>query len=120
MTDLISRLSTSEPTRELADEVLRLYGWTSAGGGWRNPGKQWSPFRPNPLTNLNAAVTLVPEGLPIQLDMRAAVGKPSFACIGEILDGEVYYPTDNITWAATPAIALTIACLRAKEMNDDR
>lgn len=111
MTDLITRLSASEPTRELADKVLRLYGWTSAGGGWRNPGKQWCLFRPDPLTDLQDAVELVPEGRFWSVDNSCS----AFTCV---LDSEQQKRSVTVGDAATPATALTIACLKAKEMND--
>ena len=65
-------------------------------------------------TSLDAALTLVPDGSPVEMQIRP--GQKSMADIGVWYDEETpYYSVAKMVWAATPALALCIAALRARE-----
>lgn len=124
LSDLIARLeAATEGSRELSDEVLRACGWTTdwlAEGSlhptWHAPGcwPKGSIVRPDVSRSLDDALALVPEGWRITVIGSTFTGSPSprwrwlFQRFG-LSGGEPYGE------AATPALALCAAILRAME-----
>jgi hypothetical protein len=120
MRDLIERLEKAEgPDRALGDEVLFACGWgcEEAGFGpdtylvWSTPDES-DTFRdgdqPNPTSSIDAALTLVPEGHDWLVSM--GVGEPALAAVAlatSVRNSEAEAPS--------PAIALCIAALKARE-----
>lgn len=126
--ELIARLEAAEAgSRELSDEVLVALGWRCEEEEWIGRLgiiKVWYRpngevvrigCRPSPTESVDDALGLVPEGLIWSLGIDG-VG-PS-AMIGEEFPGEYaiarqwYAVVDS---AATPALALCVAVLRARE-----
>lgn len=119
LSDIISRLEAlTGPSRELGDEVLRAYGWTTpTGGGWPND-RFWSQpngqtyggvgERPDPTASVDAALALLPDdSWEWNLAWNSGFG---FAEVGD--------PTLHMEGEhKTPAIALCIASLRAREAD---
>lgn len=106
MTDLLSRLeAASEGSHELSHEIYRAYVWKP---GLTSDSEYTLPYT----TSLDAARTLVPEGLPVLLDARP--NHKSSVIIGQWFDDWPRYPLEDIEWASTPALALCIAALRAR------
>ena len=110
--ELIAKLgAATEPTRELADEVLLAIGWRydEATVSWISPGRrrQVNPaHRPNPLESMDAAISLVPEGWHWQTND-----------VGEAWCGTHFAHDKSVLFkgsTTTPAHALTIAALRAR------
>ena len=105
MTDLLSRLSAATgPSRELDAEIALASGWHQIKTRWENPYGQFAEL-PRYTESIDAALTLVPEG-----------------CTWEITTGfEARVWPNKTAWPScggaesTPAIALVIACLKAKE-----
>lgn len=119
MTDLISRLKTATgPSRELDAEIALACGWqhdhAMAYGGefWQSPTGQICPQPPQFTKYIDVARTLVDNGLIVRLIIGYA------ATVASILTGSILSP-DTKEWEgisyATPAIALVIACLKARE-----
>ena len=112
---LISRLEEAkEGSRELSNMILLALGWRERGGRARflthfavSPDGAEIPWgdHPDPSRNLQAAVDLVPEGLP--WDMESA---------GIVEMGTDNGPVEGI--AATPALALCVAIIKAMEAGD--
>lgn len=117
MTDLLSRLSAATgPSRELDAEIALANGWMISGYDrdnqaayprWRSPTGQICPNVPRYTESIDAALTLVPERAGWKL---ASWFKDGYAA-------DVHLPNGVITRGegTTPAIALVIACLKAKE-----
>ncbi|MDH3376209.1 MAG: hypothetical protein OEQ39_04475 [Gammaproteobacteria bacterium] len=106
MKDLIERLEAAESgSRELdANIALSMGGSVKLVPGPN--GAQW----PHYTTSIDAALTLVPEGWRWQVSGFEASGE---ACVDSLaLDLERYGA------AATPALALVIAALRAMEAEN--
>lgn len=127
MQDLIERLErATEPDRTLQNDVLFACGWTMHGGirhsVWTSPrGDEFlDGDQPDPVGSIDAALTLVPEGWAWSIHVGGcyATGerlKPR-AELAEPIQTE-YGPGIGIRAqinAATPAIALCIASLRAR------
>ena len=116
MDDLIRKLANAEcGSRELGDEVLLAVGWKHTSVGYfHGPIYRWSAGdgkpscaeedRPNPTTSLDAALTLVPEGWSWLSGSEESWVWPS----GGMSKG-------HRVWAKTPAIALCIAALKARQ-----
>ena len=117
---LIAKLSdATEGSREMSDAVLLATGWTRRKFGalncWAHPdgSECFNRDRPDPTRDLTAAVSLIPEGWGWRIQNYggdkiglAALMKPGT----HIADYEQ---------GATPELALTIAALRAREVNTD-
>lgn len=116
--DLIAKLeAATEPSRELADEVLLACGWSyNQFNGYWYPTKEHMKHhaeprylfdrQPNPLTSIDAALTLVLGGM----DWVIGGGsKQGAACING----------GCVEVAATPAIAICVAILKAKTALGD-
>lgn len=109
MTDLLSRLSAATgPSRELDAEIALASGWHQIKTRWENPYGQFAEL-PRYTESIDAAITLIPEDLSWELsNWRTPDGfKVHYAdfharreCQGKHL---------------VPAIALVIACLKAKD-----
>lgn len=102
MDDLIQRIEAAEGAdRALDYDIAHL-----TGDHFRNGGKA-----PAYTASIDAALTLVPEGYDWSLDnFDGDRGRPhAWVC----KDGPFYNAT-----AATPALALCAAALRAKEISD--
>lgn len=120
--DLIARLEkASGPDRELANEVLLACGWKINEYGdegptrsieWVNPDPNGIDYldggQPDPTTSIDAAVTLVPDGY------GWAVNSDRGRCCANYRHQVTGAKPDFPTSAATPAIALCIAALRAR------
>ena len=128
--DLIARLECAKAgSRELSDEVLLACGWTITKDRGpqamyispANTGPVHQVYAPSPTEDLNAALALVPEGwgwilsryADIQLwlsGFTAVLEKPTGDGEWEPL-GFIAMPA---VMAATPALALCAAILRAR------
>lgn len=143
--DLISRLEKcSGPDRELADEVLLNCGWSmgEVGNNLCDPAIEWlSPDgseafydgdQPNPLASVDAAMGLIPEGFSWFIEEIKVEGHDVWAKVAEVVKNrerkfglttsEIESGLRLIGWgfdgrAKTPAIALTIAAIKARAEN---
>lgn len=116
MTDLIARLEAAEgPDRELDAEIENLL----AGGSDRDleyivsNGVEDTTAPPRYTASIDAALTLVPEGW--TWGIMHCAGAPPEVCFYRAVCG-VY--SSIVAVAATPALALCIAALKAR--NHDR
>ena len=111
MKDLIERLEKATgPDRSLDGEIARILGWSQervewAGHNdihWKSPNGNLSGEPPYYTRDLDAAQSVVPR------DMLWSVGtwSDNFATVG---------PEINVDTAPSPAIALCIAALKARE-----
>jgi len=120
MDALIKRLETEEPTRELADAALLACGWTvdhedHEGVIWRAPNGDLIAGDHNPLTSLDAALTLVPEGYGAQIYHDTAYQGFSAASVFPTHEGKGHPNAGNVGMDKRhPAVALTIASLKAR------
>ncbi len=115
---LISRLvEAKEGTRELSDEVLKVFGWNTIEAGPRGPATtKWlrpdnTGFvenRPDPTRNLQDAVALVPEGWNITIEIASFQNAAWLNKAGESVKSD--YGTNR-----APALSLCIAILKAME-----
>jgi hypothetical protein len=91
---------------------------------WHSPNGRRVSKRPCPTTSLDAALTLVPEEWRREiLDWPDAPAEPRGAARLEWLDPEGFrkprkIPSDGWIWATTPALALCIAALKAKDAGE--
>lgn len=119
---LVERLEAGESSRELADEVLLVCGWTvldrlDVYTYWQAPDGVIYNRYTNPLESVDAALTLVPEGFYVQLFQRhdgwfCRLKCPSpYNLIAPFEDNERIktYP---------PARALCIANLKARQSRE--
>ena len=121
MTDLIKDLETAPSgSRELSDRVLLACGWRrqrpmegAVSWVWFRPdGEKHNGKSPDPTRNLQDAVDwVVPEGVEWRVQM--ALGTKSQPEIGFAIVGECGRT------GSTPALALCIAALRAKEERNE-
>jgi hypothetical protein len=124
---LIERLERGPGSRELSDECLLAVGWTTAevylGGGlhgtrWYAPnGSSFGDNRPDPSQNLQDALDLMkPEGWSVKAYIHDDISHMSVYRLGEVknLARDIAGgPHDGD--AATPALGLSAASLRAGE-----
>ena len=118
MTDLLFRLSVATASsRKLDAEIALANGWiapsvqdkmsfySDASNCWRGPVGQIEVEPPRYTESIDAALTLVPEGCTWEIttgfEARVWPNKTAWPCCGGS--------------ESTPAIALVIACLKAKE-----
>jgi hypothetical protein len=111
LTDLAVRVEAAAgPSRELDCDIALRVGATTLADGYTPKqvfGKAFSTYTgPAYTASLDAAATLVPEGYAFSLYSDGCAG---VAPIGHPDD----FPTADCH-AATPALALTAACLRAR------
>ncbi len=96
------------------DQVLLACGWTHDDNGWTNPDNQRMPdfICPNPVTSVDDALMLVPEGWKWDLSENEA-------CLSRTGDGFLSGKGDQEIYGhdETPALALCQAILRSME-ND--
>ena len=126
MTSLIDKISSGDTSRETADEVLLRFGWTLEEDGplVDNP-ERWfvSPTgdefldgdQPNPLTSLDAAMALVPEGW-----NYSVIISDDGTCTVEGWNGK--FAPDNVEivcGALTEASARTLFALKAQEARNN-
>lgn len=125
VSDLLQRLEAATwPDQELADDVLWECGWRQYEDGKPdNPALWWeSPsgedFRdgdqPNPLSSVDAALTLVPEGADYAIEASKTGFKGAYEYLGVVVMGR----SVTKTFGPTPAHALTIAALRARQHKE--
>lgn len=111
LSDLIARLeAATEGSRELSDEVLVAL-WVTRDDGWVKPNGdvcEWGD-EPNCTESLDDALGLVPEGWGWMVEGRHGKGQATV-----YLTGDEHWP---LLAAATPALALCAAILRAKEAD---
>ena len=129
MTDHTALVSTlkaaTEGSRELSDEVLLAHGWTTEEGWWWGPhGEELTPEtaaeRPDPTRSIDDGVALVPEGRGWSIvNLGARWPKPN-SCYHASVDlprAPAPAPMAVGGEAAIPALALSIAALRAQEQK---
>ena len=111
MTDILSRLSAAAgPSRELDAEIALANGWTHNiydRPTFKDPSGQPHALPPRYTESIDAALTLVLERAGWKL---ASWFKDGYAA-------DIHLPNGVITRGegTTPAIALVIACLKAKD-----
>lgn len=120
----IDRLeAATEPSRELDAEIAPLVGWEEsyipgAGWVWRGPGDRNipGPF-PRFTSSIDAALTLVPEGFSVELgiytESQDTPRSGSFARVNKYCMGDGPAWEIDAEQAATPALAICIAALKA-------
>ena len=125
MQELIAKLeAASEGSREFDADIekciKKLSGAVSPAPGWlAGPVTGDNPIKAAYYTtSLNAALTLVPEGFAVE-SATIWPGKPSgFVIVGtHEFRGERWHSSKDGRWlgeGATPALALTIAALKAR------
>lgn len=134
MQALIAKLEGAEAgSRELSDEFLLALGWTRTPGYFVEPEnvRWWADnSHPSPTESVDDALALVPDGWTWSGSGRDdACGycettdyrKPYMVIAGpmEETGGDFYEPPEayretHESWAATPALALCAAILRAR------
>jgi hypothetical protein len=114
--ELATRCETAEgPDRALDAEIALTQGWTAhAGDNWIGPLGQ---ICVSPWTgSIDAALSLVPEGWAwsvVYERERELSGKPPF--FADARNGyRSSYDQAPMAWAATPALALCAAALKAR------
>lgn len=128
LSDLIAKLEAArEGSRELDCQIALAIGWTHDKRGrekqpwWRYPGApEWSRrgFPPSLSQSLDAALAEMPEGYGMSIEYRTL--KPG-ASVRLYRHLDASGPDDiamewiGKTYAPTPALALIIAILKAKE-----
>ena len=130
---LIAELEAAkEGSRELSDEVLLMCGWSyepnrygpggpqwGGGGLWTDPlgiGTAASDPRPSPTESLDAALTLVPEGWIWEISNTVGCGGDVSGGFAWVQPADVRPPgAHHQAKGATPALALCIAALKARE-----
>lgn len=113
--DLISRLeSAAEGSRGWSDEVLLALGWwQSSRGVWRGPDNIVAERRPDPTRSVDDALSLVPGRNEHGLEWRIKMERKPCGTWWAMLREHAKDGWDAM--AATPALALCAAILRAKE-----
>ena len=112
-----------EGSRELSDKVLLACGWEREAGGttnnnvifWRAPGSHWIAAGgglPSPTENLQDVLRMLPSGWAGEVTVSLA-NRPQKA---NLWNGK-FAPCSKETegHGATPALALCIAALKARE-----
>lgn len=136
LNELAARVEAAEgPDRELDGEIAKGIGWvfnpdTGISGFWRsmwlNP-EGHADYRgpPRYTASLDAAMSLVPEGAHWHCGRHSKTGKHPRT--GTTVDGggDAYLTPKNAcepvyTMAATPALALVAACLRARATEEEK
>lgn len=122
MSDLIRKLeSAAEGSRELDIAAHKAIGWELAPpeadcAWWNDNGDTFYGVCPHYTTSIDAALTLVPEGWDWQLEWEDGAESVFFESKG-IARVEMGNPDLRICpEAATPALALCAAALRAREV----
>lgn len=113
MKDLIQRLEAAEAgSRELDVEIAKLLGVYIRAWGLPpyHPTENVSPYT----TSLDAALTLVPEGLASAVGTMFGMSQPPWGVVWQA-NGRPMATCE----AATPALALCIAALKAREASHD-
>ena len=126
---LIARLEeATEGSRDLDEQIALAIGIkhrSRRDGRGRSKGQEWfvdshggvetwANHAPYYTTSIDAALTLVPEGQSIELIVNARSGL-SFAFVGSLDAGR-----GNRDVGATPALALCIAALKARDAQASR
>lgn len=126
--DLIARLEAAEgPDRELADEVLLACGWERSVGATTNPDivfwkapdsdeyhAEGSDWPGDPTASIDAALTLVPEKYDITITQASGPRRSDWFATCTERDEFARTITHKARDAATPALALCIAALKAR------
>lgn len=121
--ELADRVERADgPSRELDVEIALAIGWRLDQSGpndlWREPGRADWVELPEFTASLDAALTLVPEGWKFHLTTEhTAVAKA--AAHADVMDRDwpdpqAGYGIVTEAHAATPALALAAAALRAR------
>lgn len=126
---LISKLEKAkEGSRAMSDGVLLVLGWTQSKPdhwkigelAWKIPQGEWAGQPPDPTRDLQDAVDLVPEGW-IVADLRQRINPPVWHWYCALSYLTAKFESFDIrpdTEAPTPALALSIAILKALEAGD--
>ena len=115
--------AASGPDRELDARVALCAGWKKPGhhGGYSEivgvrPGGRGFAAVPRYTASIDAALTLVPEGWGWKADCGLGFGH-SFT-VGHVGVNKLFDRPEGWGKAATPAIALCIAALKARESTN--
>ena len=110
MTSLATRLeAASEGSRELSDEMLLVLGFTE----WR------LRHKPDPTRSIDDGLTMVPEGWGWDLGCNLDPGQMYSSIIRGPFDTARPEGQSAVGFSNSPALALCIALLAAKEQADD-
>ena len=115
------------PDREVADDIARALGWTQHSDEddpvyvgqvslwWAEPCQEWSTtsWPPNYTSSLDAAMKLVPDGYEWQLWHGGILSLASDVAFISLRVGGKRI-NERRADAASPALALTAVCLRAR------
>lgn len=114
---LAERCEREEPSPELDAAILIACGHAALNRGTRM-GWEWRPNNtgiwrsmPSPTTSLDAAVTLVPDGMNFGIEFDANANHPGGATVADFRLADV---PERYGRAKTPALALCAAALRAR------
>lgn len=119
--DLIRRLEEATgPSVKLDRAIAVALGWQECAGAWReSPAVEWSMSLPAWSGSLDAAVALVPEGHRWLLDRRPQADQRQDGYRAQVYKEAHPYASDMhdiaTAWAPTPALALVIAAMRARQ-----
>lgn len=117
--ELADRVEKEAPSIALEREIFEAVFPDQHAEARRKGGERWGNPNdvkaPRYLRSLDAAMTLVPEGYRVWLELNVTFpyAKPHGAWVG----GNSSY-RENYTRAATPALALTAASLRARAQGE--
>ena len=120
--ELIAALETTTGPDRLSDAAIaRSQGWVERervyGSGWETPTGRFVSWHelPRYTASIDAALTLVPEGWRWSLDWTQRSGYQDCGRADLYAPGSGIQPPDVCdVYAATPAIALCIAALKAQ------
>lgn len=124
LTELIAALEAADgPSRELDAQIALAHGWDvvpirEKGGHtwdrWYRPymGKRYPVRLPNYTSSIDAALTLVPEGYGLVIDVAGEYASASIYELRSTRAGPFVKPARR-----TPALALCIAALKAREAS---
>lgn len=121
--ELIERLEKATgPNFALECDIARAVGWyedrvtdeiTGPENVWVKPGGRYAAIPPRYTSSLDAALTLVPEGMSVDLQTRnnyCAVAQWDY-------EQDIGIPRGTAWRTSTPAIALCIAALKARQQQ---
>lgn len=102
--DAFAKASRPEP----GDLFNHIAGWWIDGNGQSHRSLAYT-------ASLDSAMSLVPEGCAWQASRGMDEDRSAFACVIDAGDDPAIEPVEHTSFAATPALALTAAALRAEE-----
>ena len=103
--------AASGPDRQLDAEIAFATGWRLRDAVWRPPGGEWGAELPPFTAMIDAALTLVPAGWDWRVEVERSRRPGAICCQHEAWRR---FPGVTMYGAATPALALCTAALRAQ------